>query len=405
MKRRNISVRILILIFILSFVSGTYAHAKKVPGVSKDKIKLGHFGDLTGPAAFIGTILVDVMGAFWEQVNRQGGIHGRKVEFIAEDNKYSPVRTVAAFKYLISRHNVFAIHNVYGSTPCTAIFPLIKREKIPVFPTFATATTMYTPPKRYLFSMTSVASDEAEVIVDYIMKDLDEKNPRIAICYQDDEWGKDGLTGMREAVSRYGQKLVAAESYKRGSVDLSSQSINFKMAKAEHIFYIGFAPNFATLMKECKKLGMSPKFYGDVGTVTVQTLKLAGDAARGSMYVIHSATESEDVAGMVKMKATLQKYRPHIQRIDPLLCLAWSGSLALTDALQRTGRDLTREGLIDALEGLKNFETGGLVPPISYGPTNLGPISRKGIHALRVLKADMEQMIFVPITDWRKTSM
>ncbi|MDY7030931.1 MAG: ABC transporter substrate-binding protein [Thermodesulfobacteriota bacterium] len=405
MKTRNILAKLLVLVVIVSFMSGTYAYAKKVPGVSQDKIKLGHFGDLTGPAAFIGTLLIDVAGAFFEHLNDQNGIHGRRIEFIAEDNKYSPVRTVAAFKYLISRHNVFAIHNVYGSTPCSAIFPLIKKEKIPVFPTFATATTMYTPPKRYLFSMTSVASDEAEIVVDYIMRDLKVKNPRIAICYQDDEWGKDGLKGMQEAVSKYGMKLATAESYKRGSVDLSSQTVNFKMAKAQYIFYIGFAPNFATLMKECKKLGMNISFFGDVATVTPQTLKLAGEAGRDSMYVIHSAMPQEDVPGMNDMKAILKKYRPDIKRIDPLMTVAWAGSTALIEAMKRTGRDLTREGLIGALESLKNFETGGLIPPITYGPINLGPKSRKGIHALRVLKADIDKLIFIPITEWRETSM
>ena len=405
MKGRSTLIKVFVLALILTFIGGTDTYAKDVPGVTKDKIKLGHFGDLTGPAAFIGNLLANVTAAFFSNINDQGGIHGRKIEFIPEDNKYDPVRTVAAFKYLVTRHNVFAIHNVYGSTPCTAVFPLIEKEKITVFPTFATAVTMYTPPKRYLFSQTSVASDESELVVDYIMKDLKAKNPRIGICYQDDEWGKDGLVGMEKAVSKYGMKLVADESYKRGSVDLSSQVVKFKMAKAEYIFYIGFAPNFATLMKECKKMGMNPKFLGDVATVTVQTFKLAGEAARGSMYIIHSATPDEDVPGMVEMKATLKKYRPDIERIDPIICLAWSGSMALTEAMKRAGRDLDRERLIDALEGLRNFSTGGLTPPVTYGPISLGPKSRKGIHALRVLKADIDKMIFVPVTGWRKTSM
>ena len=405
MKTKNTITKIIIITLILLFVGGTFAYAKKAPGVSKNKIKIGHFGDLTGPAAFVGNLLANVTAAFYNNLNDQGGIHGRKIDFIPEDNKYDPVRTVAAFKYLITRHNVFAIHNVYGSTPCTAIFPLIKKEKIPVFPTFATAITMFTPPKRYLFSLTSVASDEAMIIVDYVMKDLKADKPKIAICYQDDEWGKDGLRGIKEAVSKYGLKLAAAESYKRGSVDLSSQVINFKRAKAEYIFYIGFSPNLATLMKESKKMGMSPKFFGDVGTVSGQTLKLAGEAARDSMYIIHSATPDEDVPGIADMRAAFKKYRPDIKRIYPIMCVSWAGSLALTEALNRAGRDLTREGLIDALESLNNFSTGGVTPPVTYGPTSLGPVSRKGIHALRVLKADIDKMKFVPITEWRKTSM
>lgn len=405
MKVKNTLIKMVVLALILIFMGGTYAYAEGVPGVSKDKIKLGHFGDLTGPAAFIGNLLVNVTTAFFNNLNDKGGVHGRKIDFISEDNKYDPVRTVAAVKYLITKHDVFAIHNVYGSTPCAAIFPLIEKEKIPVFPTFATSTTMFTPPKRYLFSMTSVASDEAKIIIDYIRKDMKAKDPRLAICYQDDEWGKDGLRGMEEAVSKYGLKLVAEESYKRGAVDLSSQVVRFKMAKAEYIFYIGFAPNFATLMKECRKMGMSPKFFGDVATVSPQTLELAGEAGKNSMYVTHAAMPQENIPGMTEMKSILKKYRPDVERIDPLMTLAWAGSLALTEVIKRAGRDITREGLINAAESLRGFETGGLIPPVTYGPTSQGPISRKGLHALRVLKADIDKMIFIPITEWRKTSM
>ena len=158
-------------------------------------------------------------------------------------------------------------------------------------------------------------------------------------------------------------------------------------------------------MKECRKIGISPKFFGDVATVTPQTLELAGESSRNSMYVIHSAMPQENVPGMTEMKSILKKYRPDLERIDPLMTVAWAGGIALAEVIKRAGRDLTREGLVNAAESLRGFETGGLVPPITYGPTSQGPISRKGLHALRVLKADIDKMIFVPITGWRKTSM
>ncbi|PIU86873.1 MAG: hypothetical protein COS67_00100 [Deltaproteobacteria bacterium CG06_land_8_20_14_3_00_44_19] len=123
------------------------------------------------------------------------------------------------------------------------------------------------------------------------------------------------------------------------------------------------------------------------------------------MYVIHSAMPQENVPGMTEMKSILKKYRPDLERIDPLMTVAWAGGIALAEVIKRAGRDLTREGLVNAAESLRGFETGGLVPPITYGPTSQGPISRKGLHALRVLKADIDKMIFVPITGWRKTSM
>ncbi|MDY7030930.1 MAG: ABC transporter substrate-binding protein [Thermodesulfobacteriota bacterium] len=404
MKERNALTKVVIFALILTFIGGTYASAGGVPGVSKNKIKLGHIGDLTGPGAYVGNLLVNVTHAFFKNVNDKGGIHGRKVEFITEDHKYSPTKAVAAFKYLISRHNIFAIHNITSTVTCAALFPYVAKEKIPVFPTTAMSTLIYTPPKRYIFSMTSIASDEVKIVVDYIMKDLKAKNPRLAICYQDDEWGKDGKIGMEKAASEYGLKLVAAEPYKRGSIDLSSQAVRFKMAKAEYIFCTGYPPTYATLMKECRKIGMSPKFFGNAATAISQTLKLAGEAARDSMYIGFAAMPQEDVPGMVELKSELKKYRPEIT-INPLIPPLWAGSLALKEALKRAGRDLTREGLIDALESFKGFETGGLAPPITYGPTSQGPISRKGLHALKVLKADIDKKIFIPVTDWRKTSM
>jgi len=101
-------------------------------GVTDTAIKLGHFGDMSGPAAYIGEMVVGSTQAYLRMVNDEGGILGRKLEMVIEDNKYDPTLTKSAFTKLVNQHKVFMLVNVYGSSPCTAIFPDIEKEKIPV---------------------------------------------------------------------------------------------------------------------------------------------------------------------------------------------------------------------------------------------------------------------------------
>jgi len=401
MKKRFGAVYLIITLFIFLSVTlfiNTSIYGANKSGVSKKQIKIGVIGDLTGPAANVGAESAAATRVLFKHINEQGGIHGRNLKVYIQDNHYDPVKTVAALKYLVSRHDVFAIVNVLGSTPMMAVFPMIAEEKIPCLPQINVSSKMYDPPKRYIFTNTTPGSEAAIVGLDYIVKDLKAKNPRLGIFYQDDEYGKNGLLGWKRAAEHYGFKLVIAESFKRGSTDVSSQAVSLRRANPEYVFLTGVGGT-VLMLKEAKKLNWSPIFIGDKNLTHPKTIAIAGDAATGMCTVSDQAQGHESVPGVVELKKLNKKYLPK-QEPTYANIWGWANTLILLEGLKRAGRDLTREGLVETLENFKNVSTKGLTGPVTYGPND-----RKGGGTARVFKANIGKKVFDPVIDYRGPSI
>ena len=382
----------------LTFLVDANVYGGNKSGITKKQVKIGVIGDLTGPAANVGTESAAATRVLFKHINNEGGINGRKLKVYVQDNHYDPVKTVGALKYLVSRHDVFAIVNVLGSTPMMAVFPMIAEEKIPCLPQINLSSKMYDPPKRYIFTNTTPASELAIVGLDYVAKDLKAKNPTLGILNQDDEYGKDGLLGWKKAAEHYGFKVVAAAAYKRGSTDVSSQAISLRRAKPDYVFLTG-AGATVLMLKEAKKLNWSPIFVGDKNLTHPKTIAIAEDAATGMYTVSDQAQGHESVPGIVELKKLNKKYMPK-QGPTYANIWGWANTLILMEGLKRAGRDLTREGLVDTLENFKNVGTKGLTGPVTYGPND-----RKGGGTARIFKANMTDKVFNPVTDYRSPSI
>lgn len=396
------------LLFTLAIVCIFTAGVLSTPGicgevgVTEDKILFGTFQDMSGPGAYLGKQVTSALAVWKSWVNDDlGGIHGRKVDFVVEDMKYDPVLTKTAFTKLVNQHKVFAIISVYGSTPCTAILEDIKREKVPVFPTAATTQNMFDPPIRYLFWYACSDEDNGIMMLDYIVNDLKVKNANIGVVYQDDEWGKSALKGVEIGAKKYGFTVTSA-GYKRGSKNLNPQAMKMKAKGVTHCFYAGYAPVYAALLQEANKIGWKPVFFGDYVTVDPKTF-MAGDLADGHYHFFNLGMRQERVAGWIQMEKLFNEKLGAEAAEEPLnwnlMPLMWTPLLFLNQALQDVGPDLNREKLIDALESIQNFDSGGL------GKIQYGPNLRKGTHEYRVLQCDAKKQLFIPVTDWREPSL
>jgi branched-chain amino acid transport system substrate-binding protein len=367
-------------------------------GVTDDKILLGTFQDMSGPAAYLGKMCTAALGIWKMYVNKQlGGINGRQVDFVVEDNKYDPVLTKTAFTKLVNQHKVFAITTVYGSSPCTAILEDIKKEKIPVLPTVASVQTMFDPPNRYLFWYAANGQDEGILFVDYVVNDLKVKKPKLGVIYQEDEWGKDGRKGVEMACKKYGLKAQYAP-YKRGSKNLSTQVMKLKAKGVTHCFFVGYAPVYAGLLKEAKKVGWKPKFFGDYVSVDPRTF-IAGDLADGHYHIFAWGLSSEKGPGREQLERLFKAAGAEQLLAVELMPSIWNPLMLLTEGLQKCGKDLTREKLIDTIESIGEFDTGGL------GTIGFGPNNRKGTKYYRILQADAKNKTFKAVTDWREPSL
>jgi branched-chain amino acid transport system substrate-binding protein len=240
---------------------------------------------------------------------------------------------------------------------------------------------------------------------DYIMKDLKAKSPKMAIFYQNDEYGKEVKWGAMEACKHYGLQIITEETYTRGAVDFSSQVLNLKRANPDYVYLATVMRETPIVLKEAKKLGWAPVFIGNSGycndTIIELSTRDTPDILKKMLQVHYIAAFFEENPEMAQLKAAFKKLRPDIDATKHIHfhTLGWINGLIFCEALKRAGRDLTREGFIKAMESMSNFNTGGLAGVIDFGP-NRHFADTSG----RVFKADLDKKTWVPITNWRKPS-
>ena len=231
-------------------------------GVTDDTIKIGVVSDLTGPTAIGGVGMADGIVSFFKDLNEKGGINGRKVEVIVEDCAYSPAKAVAAAKKLMAKDGVFALVSPWGTAPSTALFPIAKKQKIPIVPACSLATSVYDPLKRQVFAVGTNYVDQSLFVVDYIRNELGIKKPKIGLFCQDDDWGRDHLKGLEMARKKYDLPPITMETYKYNAVDFKSQVINLRRAKPDVVLIASGIKSGAMFLKEAQKLNWKPTFIG-----------------------------------------------------------------------------------------------------------------------------------------------
>lgn len=378
---------------LIVLASDSQTRAEDVPGVTHDRIRVGMTTDLTGALAFVGQQASAGAQLYLQQVNEQGGVHGRQIELLVEDDGYQPARTIAAFRKLLDRDGVFCFVGNMGSSQTMATFPFVAREQVPVLMPMNFSSTMSTPYKRYIFALDPAYPIQSWLMVQYIADAETAVSPRLAVIYQDDGYGRDGLQGLQDAAAHYGIPIVAEESYKSGDVDFSSQVLNMKQADPTHVILWTVYSQAAGVMREARQTGWAPLFVGGLPAGDDKTVELAGDAAAGYLAVgmFDFGSQEQD---MVQYRGLLDKQAPG-QRPNLYHAMAYGAAQTLVEALQRAGRDLTREKLVDALETLQSWN-GSLLPPITYGAGQHGGQSTAGF----MMRADLERKVMVRASDW-----
>ncbi len=394
--RFNLHACILAMVIILS---AGFAYAET--GVTQDTIKVGVISDLTGPAAIGGIGMADGITSFFNELNEKGGIHGRKVQAIVEDCAYSPAKAVTAAKKLMTNDQIFAFVSSWGTAPTTALFSIAEKEKIPIAPACSLSTSMYDPLKKYVFAVGTNYVDQSILIVEYILNDLKAKNPKIALFCQDDDWGQDHKNGLEIARKKYNLPPVAVESYKYDAVDFSSQVINLMREKPDFVILASAIKSGAMFLKEAYKLQWKPTFIGSNTLGLLATLQLAGEYGQGLLVLNIFAMPDEDIPGMKRLVAASEKYfgdkwKPAPEKIHPYYVYGWLNAMVFAEGVKRAGKDLTREGLIKAMETIQNFDPEGVMGPISFSATSHGTPG-----FARMTKGDVGKKKFIPLTGWR----
>ena len=385
---------------IVLIINSSFIYAGNTRGVTDDIIKIGLIMDQTGPGANVSVPLTNAVRNLIRYTNEQGGVHGRKMKLFVEDDRLSIPMAISAFKKLLFREKAFTIIGPTGTGAVTVLASHIEKEKIPFFSIPMSEVTVK-PFKRYIFIPGDIYPHQMNVLIDYILKDLKPKDSRISLVFPDNETGKVDLKSAMDRFRLYNMKPTSKEVINWGTFDASSQVMNLKKARPDYILLCGGIPQpTIVLLRDMKKYGLSVPVFGTWASCAEEVIQMVGSGAGKFHALSHMSSWYDEYPGVKRMRETTLKYYPGTEKPyrGKVYTHGWVTAMVMMEGFKRVGRNLDEESFIEALEAIKNFDTGGLTCLISYSPT-----SHKGGDSWKIFKADPKSGKFIPITGWRKS--
>ncbi len=361
---------------------------EKTPGITDTEIIIGSSSALGGHASFLGTQTIHGSLAYINEINEQGGIHGRKIRLITYDDQYDPPKTVTNTQRLINQDKVFALFDYIGTPTSVKIMDIVHEAEIPALGFFTGAEALRTPYRPYMFHVRDSYYSEAEGAVAYFIDKLGLK--RIAVMYQEDDFGLAVLTGVQLALERRNMETVATATYIRGTMDVEEAVQTIKKSGADAVVMVGTYSPLAKFIKKSHAAGFTPYFHTvsfvgseAFGKEIVETQKI--DPSRYDRIIVTQVVPcpfSDHLPGVREYLKLIKKYYPN----DNPNFVALEGFInakVLIKALKDAGRDLTRDKFIDALESIHNYDV-GIGKGITYGTQDHQGL--EGIYYSKVTK-------------------
>jgi branched-chain amino acid transport system substrate-binding protein len=340
------------------------------PGVADSEIVIGVVASLTGVNTEWGIAIKHGFELVAKEVNSAGGINGRKVRLIIEDDGWSPPKGVAATKKLIERDGVFALAGFVCGGCVIPSLDYLNNNKVPLLVTTSTSHKFVTPLRRYTFMMMLPADKMSDVLVDFVMNEL--KPKRVGILYGLDAFGQPLYDGTVAALKAHGVEPAAVGTFDVRDTDLNAHVLKFKQANVDLVIAHAFPGIMSTFLKQAHALKLNARVVtGFAGELPVLPQLVPKEAIIGFIGMISTV----DVIKGPLLKPFIEKYKREYPEYsarptNPSAADAQSYAAALVfmEGLRRAGRELTRDKFVEALETIRNFET-GILPPITFSPT------------------------------------
>jgi len=354
------------LLAVTIFLIAASAPAQQVRGVTGTEILIGQTGPQTGPAAAWGAVARG-SGLFFKGINDEGGIHGRKIKYFLRDDGYQPAKTKAIGTEFVEQIGIFGVVGCVGVGPGMSVRDYYAENKVLMVSFGVSGVTNWIQPfNKYIFPIFPLYVDEAKALTRYFFEQL--KLTKVAVFYQNDDYGKQGLEGVERYEKEKGLKLVTSVSAEVTDRDLSSHALKLKDSGAEAVIMWAMPTHGALLLAECAKIGYKPQ-WGTSATLSDATLMMQITKGLWAGMIHSNFAELPDSKHplMVKYRAWHQKYEPD-ERWGTFYYAGIGMAEPLAEGLRRAGRNLTPESLINALETLRDWQ--GITAPITFTPTD-----------------------------------
>jgi branched-chain amino acid transport system substrate-binding protein len=374
---------------------GALAQKKYDTGATDTEIKIGNIMPYSGPASAYG-VIGKTEAAYFKMINAEGGINGRKINFVSYDDGYSPPKAVEQARKLVESDEVLLVFNPLGTPSNTAIQKYLNAKKVPQL-FVATGATKWNDPKNFPWTMGWQPSyqSEARIYAKYLIKE--KPNAKIAILFQNDDFGKDYLKGLKDGLGAKGSMIIAEESYETTEPTIDSHIVKLKSTGADTFISITTPKFAAQAIKKLAEIEWKPlHIVSNVSASVGGVMKPAGfENAQG----ILSAAYAKDGAdpqwdndpGMKKFFAFLDKYYPDGDKRDGSLVFGYGVAQTLAKVLEMCGDNLTRENVMKQAASLKDFAPDTLLPgvKINTSPTDFAPIEQLQMMRFKGEKWDL----------------
>jgi ABC-type branched-subunit amino acid transport system substrate-binding protein len=322
-------------------------------GVTSDTILIGQSAALSGPAEELGKEMKAGAEAYFDAINKSGGINGRKIKLVSLDDGYEPDRAKANTQKLINEDKVLALFGYVGTPTSNASLPVFTEAKVPFIGAFTGAQSLRDPYNRYIFNVRASYFDETEEIVGHLVQ---QGIKNIAVFYQNDAYGKAGLAGVEKAMAKRNLKIAATGTVERNTTDVAKAVQELAKTKTGAVIMISAYKSCAAFIKAMKLAGGLQQFWNVSFVGSKALANELGDEGRGVQISQVVPFPWSDVNPIVR------DYQKRIGGAEKISFTSLEGFIAakvLVEGLKRAGKNPTRESLVDGLSSMGKTDLGG----------------------------------------------
>jgi branched-chain amino acid transport system substrate-binding protein len=383
-------------VILLAATSGAALAQKKYDtGATDTEIKIGNIMPYSGPASAYG-VIGKTEEAYFKKINAEGGINGRKIDFVTYDDGYSPPKAVEQARKLVESDEVLVIFNPLGTPSNSAIQKYLNSKKVPQL-FVATGATKWNDPKNFPWTMGWQPSYQSEgrIYAKFLLKE--KPDAKIAVLFQNDDFGKDYLKGLKDGLGAKASMIIAEESYETTEPTIDSHIVKLKATGADTFMSVTTPKFAAQAIKKLAEIEWKPlHIVVNVSASVGSVLKPAGfENSQGILSAAYAKdgadSQWDNDPGMKKFYAFLEKYYPDANKLDGSVVYGYGAAQTMAKVIEMCGDDLTRANVMKQAASLKDFTPDTLLPgvKINTSATDFAPIEQLQMMRFKGEKWDL----------------